>query len=99
MGVAERAHDVLDLLPRRDPRADRGLERVRHVPRLGAARGAAEAQVEMRAVLGAGLTVTPGAPTAPVRLGQGAEDDVRGQVLEPPEADPTGGTGGSALRH
>ena len=96
MGVAERAHDLLHFLPRRDARADLDPERVRDVPRLGAARGAAKAQVEVGAMLGAGLTVTPGAPATPVRLGQGAEDDVRGQVVEPPEEDPMGG---AALRH
>jgi len=96
MGVAERAHDVLDFLPRCDPGADRGLERLRNVQRLSAAGGAAVAHVEVGAMLGAGLAVTPGAPAAPVRLGQGAEDDARGQVLEPPEEDPAAR---AALRH
>src|SRR5712692_5920150 len=87
MGVAERAHDLLHFLPGGDPGPDLDLEGLRNVPRLGAAGGAAEAHVEVRAMLGAGLTVTPGAPAAPVRLGQGAEDDARGQALEPPQED------------
>jgi len=94
--LAECPHDLLHFLPGRDPGTDLDLEGLRNVHRLGAARGAAEAQVEVGAMLGASLTMTAGAPAAPVRLGQGAEDDARGQALEPPEEDPPAG---SAWRH
>jgi hypothetical protein len=94
--LAERPHDLLHFLPGRDTGTDRDLEALRNVHRLGAASRAAKAQVEVRAMLGARLTVTSGAPTASVRLGQGPEDHAWGQLLESPEEDPTAA---SALRH
>ena len=83
MQIAECAHDLLQLLPGRDPGADLSLERLRDVEGLGPPGRAPEAQREMRPVLGAGRTVAVGPAAATVGLGQGAEHDAGGELAEP----------------
>jgi hypothetical protein len=85
MPIAERPDDLLHGVPRRDARPDLGLQRLGDVDGVGPRVGTPEAQGEMRAMLGSIGTVTPGSPTAAVRLGQGAEHDARGQLVKPSE--------------
>jgi hypothetical protein len=85
MPIAERPDDLLHLVPRGDASPDRGLQRLGDVEGVGPLVGTPEAQGEMRAMFGSIGTVAPGSPTAAVRLGQGAEHDVRGQLVQPSE--------------
>jgi hypothetical protein len=82
MQIAECPDDLLHLMPRGDARPDLGLQRLGDVEGVGPLVGTAEAQGEMRTMLGSIGTVAPGAPTAAVRLGEGAEHDARGQLAE-----------------
>lgn len=82
MQIAECPDDLLHLMPRGDARPDLGLQRLGDVDGVGPLVGPPEAQGEMRAMLGSIGTVAPGAPTATVRLGEGAEHDARGQLAE-----------------
>jgi hypothetical protein len=85
MQLAERPNDLLHLVPRGDAGPNLGLQRLGDVEGVGPLVGTAEAQGEMRAMLGSIGTVAPDTPTAAVRLGEGAEHDARGQLAEPPE--------------
>ena len=80
--IAERAHDLLEFVPRGDAGAELGLQGLRDVRGPGAPLRPTEAQREMRAMLGAGFTVATRVPAAAVGLGQSAEDDARGQVVQ-----------------
>jgi hypothetical protein len=96
MQTAERPNDLLHLVPRGDTRPNLGLQRLGDVEGVGPLVGAAEAQGKMRAMLGAIGTVAPGTPTAAVRLGQRAEHDARGQLVQASEE---GGTRRASGRH
>ena len=85
MQVAERPHDLLHLLPRGAAGADLGLERVGDVESVRAPGRAAEAQGEMGTMLRPVFTVAPRPAAAAVRLGQGAEHDLGGQLVKPPQ--------------
>jgi hypothetical protein len=83
MPLGQGAQQGLRFLPGSDPGADGGGQRVRHVVARGAAVRPPEAHIEVGPVLAALLTVAPGAAAGPERLGEGAEDEVGGQRLEP----------------
>jgi hypothetical protein len=96
MPIAERPDDLLHVVPRRDARPDRGLQRLGDVDGVGPAVRTSEAQGEMRAMLGPIGTVASGAPTAAVRLRQGTKHDAGGQLVKPSEE---GGTRRARSRH
>ena len=96
MPIAERPDDLLHLVPRGDARPDRGLQRLGDVEGVGPRVGTPEAQGEMRAMFGSVGTVAPGSPTAAVRLGEGPEHDVGGELVKSSEED---GTRWGADRH
>jgi hypothetical protein len=85
MPIAERPDDLLHVVPRRDARPDRGLQRLGDVDGVGPPLGTPEAQGEMRAMLGPVGTVASSSPTAAVRLGQGAKHDAGSQLVKPSE--------------
>jgi hypothetical protein len=85
MQIAEGARKLLQLLPGRDSGADLRLERLRDVEGLRPPVRPAEAQREMRPVLGTVRTVASRPAAAPVGLGQGAKHDAGDELLEAAE--------------
>ena len=81
--LGQGAEHGLRLLPRFDPGADGGGQGLGYVVPPGAAGRPPEAHIEVGPVLAALLTVAPGAAAGPERLGEGTEDEVGGQRLEP----------------
>src|SRR6266581_3669310 len=76
--LGQGAQDRLRLLPGRDAGSDGGRQRLRHVVAGGPAIGAAEAHIQVRAVLLAVLTAASRASTGPIGLREGAKDEVGG---------------------
>ena len=85
MQIAERPDDLLHVVPRRHACPDFGLQGLGHIDGVGPPVRTPEAQGEMRAMLGPICTVASGSPAAAVRLGEGAEHDVGGQLMKPSE--------------
>jgi hypothetical protein len=85
MQIAERPDDLLHGVPRRHARPECGLQGLGDIDRVGPPVWTPEAQGEMRAMLGPIGTVASGLPTAAIRLGEGAEHDVGGELVKPPE--------------
>jgi hypothetical protein len=96
MQIAERPDDLLHVVPRRHARPECGLQGLGDIDRVGPAVRTSEAQGEMRAMLGSVGTVAPGSPTAAVRLGEGPEHDVGGELVKSSEE---GGTRRGPGRH
>jgi hypothetical protein len=96
MQIAERPDDLLHVVPRRHASPDRGLQGLGDIDGVGPPVRTPETQGEMRAMFGPIGTVASGSPTATVRLGEGAEHDVGGQLVKPSAE---GGTRRAPSRH